>query len=80
MTYALAHTVIAVRAGWSRCQEWLSCTRILWDWLHGARPHNTTQANDGVARSKRKPLQVHGLRSHLEQSSRVVGVSRFRMA
>jgi len=77
---ALAHTVTAVGAGWSRSQEWLSCARVLWDWLYGARPHNTAQANDGLAGSERSTLQVNGLRNHLEQSSRVVGVSRLPLA
>ena len=79
--YALAPpAVTAVRAGWSRSQEWLSCTRILWDWLHRARPHNTAQGNDGLARSKRPALQIKRLRHHLEQPVRVVRFSRLCMA
>ena len=80
MVNALAHTVTAVGASWSRSQEWLSCARVLWNWLHGARPHSTAQGNDGLAGSKRPALQVNGLRNYLEQSSRVVGVSRLHMA
>ena len=80
MIHALAHTVIAVGASRSRSQEWLSCARVLWDWLYGARPHNTAQANDGVAGSERPALQIKRLRGDLEQSSRMVRFSRLRMA
>ena len=80
MIHALAHTVTVVGASWSRSQEWLSHTRVLWDWLHGARPNSAAQRDDGLARSKRPALQVNGLRNDLEQSVRMGRVSRFRMA
>ena len=77
---ALAPTLTAVGAGGSRSQEWVPRPRVLWDWLHNARPDATAQRNDGVARSKRSALQVNGLHSYLEQSSRMGGYSRFHMA
>ena len=80
MTHALAHTVTAVGASWSRSQEWLLCARVLWDWIHSPRPHAAAQRNDGVARSKRRSLQVNGIHSYLEQLVRVGGRFRFHMA
>jgi len=77
---ALAHFVTAVGASWGRSQEWLSCARVLWDWLHPARSDRTAQGNDGVAKSKRPTLQGFGLHSYLEQPVRVGGYSRFHMA
>jgi len=81
MINALAPSaVIVVGASWSRSQKWLSCARVLWDWLHRARPNASPQGDDGMARSERSTLQINGLRNHLEQSSRVVGVSRLPLA
>ena len=77
---ALAHTLTAVGAGGSRSQERVPRSRILWDWLHRARPNPASQSDDGVARQKRPVLQVNGLRGDLEQLGRVVGISRLRMA
>jgi len=51
---ALAHTVtVSVGASWSRSQEWLPCTRVLWDSLHSSRPYPTSQRDDSVARQER---------------------------
>jgi hypothetical protein len=80
MIHALAHTVTAVGASWSRSQEWLSCTRVLWDWLHNARPNATSRRDDGVARSERSLLQVNGLLGYLEQPVRVGGCVGLHMA
>ena len=77
---ALAPTLTAVRASWSRSQERVLRSGILWDWLHNARPNAAAQRNDGVARSERKPLQVNRIHSHLEQSVRMGGRVRFHMA
>ena len=80
MTNAMASFVTVVGASWSRSQEWLLCTRVLWNWLHNARPHRAPQRDDGVARSERRTLQVNGLPCNLEQPVRVGGISRFNMA
>ena len=80
MVNALAHFVTAVGASWGRSQEWLSCTRILWDSVHGSRSNVATQRDAGVVESKCWALQVIGLLSHLEQLVRVGRNSRFHMA
>jgi len=80
MRNALAHSVTAVGASWSRSQEWMPRARVLWNWLHRARSNASAQGNDGLAGSKRPALQVNGLRNYLEQSSRMVGVSGLHMA
>jgi len=77
---ALASSVTAVGASWSRSQEWLSCARVLWDSLHGSRSNPAAQRDDGVARSERRSLQVNRIRGYLEQPVRVGGHSRFHMA
>jgi hypothetical protein len=64
---ALAPTLTAVRASWSRGQEWLLRSRVLWNSLYSPRSYTAAQRNDGLAGSKRRPLQVNGLHSHLEQ-------------
>ncbi len=70
---ALAPTLTAVRASWSRGQEWLLRPRVLWNSLHSPRSNFASQRNDGMAGSKRPALQVNGLHSHLEQ---LVGMGR----
>ena len=71
MTNAMASLVTVVGASWSRSQEWLSRPGILRNWLHNARPNATSQRDDGVARSERRPLQVDRLLGYLEQPVRV---------
>ena len=80
MIHALAHTVTAVRAGWSRSQEWMPCARVLWDSLHSPRSNDTAQRNDGVAGSERRPLQINRIHGDLEQPVRVGGHGRLHMA
>jgi hypothetical protein len=77
---ALAHTVTAVGASWSRSQEWLLCTRVLWDRLYRPRSNATAQRDDGVVRSERTEMYNFGLHGHLEQLVRVGGYIRFHMA
>ena len=77
MTNALVYIVTAVGASWSRSQEWLSCTRVLWDWLHGSRSNPAAQGDDGLAHPQRRTLQDFGLRSTLEQLVRMGGHGRF---
>ena len=79
-TNALARSITAAWAGWSRSQEWMPCARILWNRLYSPRSNAAAQGNDGVARSERRPLQVNGIHSHLEQSVRVGGFIRLHMA
>ena len=78
--YALAPSVVTVGASRSRSQEWLSCARVLWDWVHSSRPDRAAQADDGVVGSERSLLQVNGIRGYLEQPVRVGGYVRFHMA
>ena len=80
MIHALAHTVTAVGAGWGRSQEWLSCARVLWDWLHNARSNTAAQGDDGVACTKRRTLQDLRLCGDLEQSGRVGRFGRLHTA
>ena len=80
MIHALAPSVIAVGASWSRSQERLSCTRVLRDRVYRSRSNATAQRNDGVAGSERRPLQVNGIHSHLEQPVRVGWRGRFYVA
>jgi len=80
MTNALASFVTVVGASRSRSQEWLSCTRVLWDWLYNARPYRASQRDDGMARSERRSLQVNGLLGYLEQPVRVGGCVGLHMA
>ena len=77
---ALAPTLTAVRASWSRSQKWLPCARVLWNSLHSPRSDHTAQRDDGVARQKCALLQVNRIYSHLEQSERVGWRVRFHMA
>jgi hypothetical protein len=77
MINALAPSAtVAVGASWGRSQEWLLCARVLWDWLHQARPDRAPQGNVGVARQKRAPLQGFRLYSHLEQFVGMGGYGR----
>jgi len=80
MTYAMAPSVTAVGASWSRSQEWLLRPRVLRDWLYSSRSNPAAQRDDGVAGSERKPLQVNGIRGHLEQLVGVGWISRLNMA
>ena len=78
---ALAPTAtVAVGASWSRSQEWLSCARVLWDCLHSPRPNPASQGNDGMARQKRKSLQVNRIHGDLEQFVRMGRYGRLHMA
>jgi len=77
---AMAYSVTAVGASWSRSQEWLSCARVLRDWLHSARPNAAPQGDDGVARAKRTALQDFRLLGDLEQPVRVGGRGGLHMA
>jgi len=79
MVNALAHTVTAVGASWSRSQERMPCARVLWDCLHSPRPDHTAQRNDGVARQECALLQVNRIHGDLEQPSRVGGHGRLHM-
>ena len=76
MIHALAHSVTVVGASWSRSQEWLSCTRVLWDWLHNPQPVRAPSANDCVAKEQCAPLQGRRLRSDMEQPAHVGGYGR----
>ena len=78
--YALAPSVIAVGAGWSRSQEWMPCARVLWNSLHRPRSNPAAQRNDVVAGSERRPLQVNRIHGDLEQPVRVGGCVRLHMA
>ncbi len=73
---ALAHSVTAVGAGWSRSQERLLCARVLWDWLHNPRSDSTAQGDDGLAHPQRRALQDFGLHGYLEQPARLGGYGR----
>ena len=79
--YALAPTAtVAVGASWSRSQKRMPCARVLRDSLHGSRPDPTAQGNDGMARQKRKLLQVNRIHGDLEQFVRMGRYGRFHMA
>ena len=80
MIHALAHTVTAVGASWSRSQEWLPCARVLWNSVHRSRSNASAQGNDGVAGQERRALQVNRIHGDLEQSGRVGGRGRLHMA
>ena len=69
--YAMAPTVIAVGASWSRSQEWLSYTRVLWDRLHHPQPVRAPSANDCLAKEQRISLQIGRLRSDMEQPAHI---------
>ena len=77
MRNALAPSVTAVGAGWSRSQEWLSCARVLRDWLHNPQPRRSAFANGAVVKEQCAVLQIRGLRGHLEQLAFMGGYSRF---
>jgi hypothetical protein len=77
---ALASTLTAVGASGSRSQERMLRSGILWNWLHSPRSNATAQRNDGVAGSKRRPLQVNRIHSYLEQLVRVGRRVRFHLA
>jgi hypothetical protein len=78
MVNALDRIVTAVRASWSRSQEWMPCARVLWHSLHRSRPYTAAQRNDGLARSERRPLQINRIRGDLEQLVRVGRYGRLR--
>ena len=80
MTYALAPSVTAVRVGWSRSQERVLRSGVLWDWLHSSRSDSAAQGDDGLARPERRALQVNRIRGDLEQLVRVGGFGRLNMA
>lgn len=71
---------VAVGAGWSRSQKWLSCARVLWNRLHRPRSDHTAQRDDGVAGSERRSLQINRIHGDLEQPIRVGRYGRFHMA
>ena len=70
-TNALAHSVNAIGAGWSRSQEWLSCARVLWDWLHNTQPVRAPSADVYVANKQRTALPIPRLCGDLEQLVRM---------
>ena len=76
MVYALAPSVVTVGASGSRSQEWLSCARVLWDWIHHPQPIRAPSANDCVAKKQCGTLQIGRLCGDLEQSAHVGGYSR----
>jgi len=76
---ALAHTVTAVGASWSRSQERMPCARVLRDCLHSPRPNPMAQRDGSVARQECALLQVNGIHGDLEQSGRVGGRGRLHM-
>jgi len=76
MVNALAHTVTVVRASWSRSQEWLLCTRVLWDRLYRPRSDSAAQGDVGLAHPQCRVLQDYGLHGYLEQPARLGGYGR----
>ena len=80
MSNALAHTVTAVGASWSRSQEWLLRARVLWDWLHHSQPVRAPSTNDCVAQEQCAILQSQRLHGDLEQFVRMGRYGRFHMA
>ena len=68
---ALAPSVIAVGASWSRGQEWLSCARVLWDRLHNTQSVRAPSADVDVADKQCPALQGFGLCGDVEQLVRV---------
>ena len=71
MINALAHTVTAVRAGWSYSQEWLSCARVLVNRLVNPQPVRAPSANVHVADQQCAVLQKPRFNSYLEQPCRM---------
>jgi len=69
--YALAPPVIAVGASWSRSQERVLRSGILWNRLHSSQPDRATPRDGSVARQKCALLQVNGLLGDLQQSERM---------
>ena len=80
MSNALAYSSTVAGASWSRSQERVLRSRILWDWLYPARSNASAQRDDGLAGSERRALQINRLRGDLEQLGRVVGYGRLHMA
>ena len=74
---ALAHSVNAVGASWSRSQEWMPCARVLWDRPHHPQPFRSAFANGGVAKEQCAILQIRRLRGYLEQLAFMGRYSRF---
>jgi len=77
--YALAHSVTAVGASWSRSQERMPCARVLRDCLHSPRPDPAPQRDGSVARQECALLQVNRIHGDLEQPSRMGGRGRLHM-
>jgi len=68
---ALAHSVTAVSVGWSRSQEWLSCARVLWDWVYHPQPIRAPSADVNVADKQCTALSISRLCGDVEQFVRV---------
>ena len=68
---ALAHSVIAVRAGWSRSQKWLLCARVLWNSVHHPQPIRAPSTNVDVVDKQRAALSISRLCGDVEQLVRV---------
>jgi len=71
VTNALAHTVTAVGASWSRSQEWLSCARVLVNCLDNPQPLRAPSADVDVANKQRTALSISRLCGDVEQLVRV---------
>ena len=71
MMYALAHTVTAVGASWSRSQEWLSCARVLVNCLDNPQPVRAPSADVYVADKQCAALPISRLCGDMEQLVRV---------
>ena len=71
MVNALASSVTAVGASWSRSQEWLSCARVLWDSVHHPQSVRAPSADVDVADKQRTALSISRLCGDVEQLVRV---------
>jgi len=74
---ALAHSVTAVGASWSRSQEWLLCARVLRNSVHHPQPVRAASADVNVVDKQCAVLQKPRFSGNLEQPVRVGGRGRF---
>jgi len=74
---AMAHSVTAVRASWSRSQERMPCARVLVNCLDNPQPVRAPSADVNMADKQCAVLQKPRFNSHLEQPVGVGGHSRF---
>ena len=71
MVNALAHSVTAVGASWSRSQEWLSCARVLVNRLVNPQPFRAPSADVNMVDKQCTALQIFRLCGDMEQLVRV---------